>query len=258
MPVKNRIAAVGLELEGGWLTNPPFPLQQDNSVKFPVPPIKRPGTFRNRDEEVAWLAAARAEMEKHEVPYTGEITTGANPLPPQLVAIEAWVRTHYPQKVNETCGLHVHTSFIHKLNYQRLMTPDFTTAMIKALREWAEEEKLPKDHPLMPRIWEKDHLHCAHVYCGEEQAKMERKDYHSRGKPHSRYTAINYCFAQHKTVECRLLSMFETPEQAVRAIMTVVDTTNAFLAKVRMRELKIRAAVRPTPSTIMRHRAVIR
>ena len=252
---KNRIALAGIELEGGWHKNPPNPVVHDGSVKFPSPRNKPQPLFSTEDEQRAWLTAERARLAQFQFKAVGEIVSP--PLKAEAETVEAFIKENYPSAVNDTCGLHVHMSFTHKRNYNRLMTPEFTKAMVDGLRKWAAEEGLKKDHPLMARIMNPDHPHCAHTYCGEEQVKATSKDFHSRGKPNSRYTAINYCFNQHQTVECRLLCMMDTPEQACRAVLEVLAITNRFLAKVRTRELKQAIAIPKGQHSVSRYRVTV-
>ncbi len=228
--LKNRIHRVGVELEGGWETLPKgfsaSRIVHDGSVLIPL--TSKP-------------------LHVGEIPSPVLEPTG----------YEEWIRTHYPQHVNETCGLHTHASFKTKIHYMRLMTPAFTPFIVKGLLSWAEEEKLAKSHPLWGRLLRKDHNHCAHIYLGDNQVKVLKKDYHSRGKLHSRYTALNYRWAQVVenglgnvgTVECRLLSMMENADQAVRAVGEVFKLTNTFLAKERYKEPRREAKVALAPPT---------
>jgi hypothetical protein len=253
--LKNRIAAVGIELEGGWDKVPvglrPESIIRDGSVIFNPPANQR------------LTAAVLERMDDRPIPsmkfpkYIGEI-----PSPVLRVdAYEDWIRANYPQHVNETCGLHTHMSFKYRLNYMRLMTPEYTPYIVKGLKEWAEEEKFAKSHPIWVRLNKKDHPHCAHVYLGDKQVAVDHKDFHSRGKPHSRYTFINYCWTQQAqrtggpgTVECRGLPMMETPDQAIRAVSEVYRLTNKFLAMMKSREPRAEAKVALPPATYSRTR----
>jgi len=251
---KNRVKNVGVELEGGWI-KPPQPLQRDGSLKFhdivhyeagrglagPAPAV---AAFKK-------LYVTGAVLEEHKIPQVGEIVSPILEVP----EVEDYIRTNYPNIVNETCGLHVHMSFKYKLNYQRLMTEDYTRKMVVGLIDWAKRNDLPKDHPLWPRLMKPNHNHCAHVYLGDNQVTIAGKDYNSRGTNYSRYTAINYCWAQHKTVECRLLSMFDTADQAVSAVGEVIRITNLFLSKIKSREKKFSVVIK-RGATLVDHRRI--
>lgn len=251
----NRIRLVGVELEGGW-DEPPKgeTIIKDGSVKFAT---ARPSPARMAIEQLLDTTARPARRPAPEPPapvvgapaIKGEIVS--KPLP--VEKIPGWVKHAYPKYVNETCGLHVHMSFHLKLNYSRLMTPEYTTWMVDKLRAWAETEKLPTDHPQWRRFNPDDSWtlqHCAHVYLGDSQSKISRKDYDSRGKPYSRYTFVNYCHnmqgenGPRGTVEVRGLSMPDDHATATRAIMTVLDATNEFLSKIKQKERSERVVVR--------------
>jgi hypothetical protein len=247
--IKNRIHRVGVELEGAW-TKPPAGMRRehiirDGSLEFPDLRVERV-PLEQRLRNPAFI------VENAPAPRMPDVLVGEIPSPVLEVGTYAdWMLKHYPQHVNETCGLHAHVSFFFKLNYMRLMTPEFTPYVVKGLLEWAEEEKLPKAHPIWPRLLRKDHRHCAHIYLGDNQVRQVGKDFNSRGKPHSRYTALNYCWSADPegmgkgrgTVECRLLPMMETAEQAVRGVGEFFSLTNKFLAKMRAREPRKEAKV---------------
>lgn len=268
--LRNRIDKVGIELEGGWQKVPAkfkdkhLALEHDGSVKFEDPVrmaeltriqqlASRTTDAKKRAEFATAYAKLEQEIAKLMPRHKGEI-----PSPPIAVEeVEQFITDCYPTQINATCGLHVHMSFVHRLNYARIMTPEYMKAILKRLCEWAEEEKLPKDHPIWNRITNPNHDHCAHQYLGDAQVHIRRKDFQSRGKPHSRYTAINYCYGQHQTVECRLLPMMETAPQAVRGVKEVLAVTNKFLASIREKERRHQISVPKSAEFLERHRVVV-
>lgn len=230
--MKQRVYRIGIELEGGWKPVPEgVQLVHDGSVQLgSLDPIG---------------AHARGEI----------------PSPPlELTAWEDWVRKHYPHICNSSCGLHTHLSFRSALHYQRLMDPEYPKAIIKAVHAWAKDTLPPKHY-----IWERlkgKNRYCLDQFLADQQARVTQKG-------HSRYTAVNYCFLLHRTLEVRLLPMFEDipaekqtvptgrvrahdgmpitrdtivkPERkgvnlAVAAIQVVLDTTNRFLYDRRWKE----------------------
>ena len=252
--VVNRVALVGLELEGGW--DAPVDghkIIHDGSVKFEDPYtdiITDPVSGRK-------TLVARADPKPFPRHNVGEIVSGKLP----VEEVEGWLRKCYPQHVNETCGLHVHMSFHHKLNYSRLIVPEFTNHVVNELRHFGKREGVPEGSMFWNRLnpehpWTRHH--CMHRFLGDKQVLMKKKDYNSRGTDYSRYTFINYPYGQNlPTVECRGLPMFgaagrltatEDVELAIKAVMAVITATNRFLSKVRLREKKINVSVpiRPT------------
>lgn len=209
--IPRRVYLVGVELEGGWRSVP-----QGRSG------VDRDGSVRFSDQEIV----------THNLRAIGEI-----PSPPLPVEdYQAWVRKYYPHRVNDTCGLHVHLSFKTSLTYARLMTNAYPSTVLAYLTAWAKEEKLPKDHPIWPRLRGQSE-YCQHVFSADLQVQNKRKDFdhHRHG---NRYSLINYAYYVNNTLECRLLPMLETADQAIRAIERYIAITNAFLVATAKREPK--------------------
>lgn len=260
----NRIYLVGVELEGGWMKRPPDEdIIRDGSVEFVPPPAEYETVAQGYDASGTMkYAKVRKPSTWVHPEYVGEIV--GRPMVPGSEDLHEWMRRCYPTMVNATCGLHVHMSFHHKLNYQRLMTPEYMAAILDGLKEWGEAEGIPKDHSFWPRILQPDHRHCSHQYLGDNQVKISRKDYHSRGTVYSRYTAINYCFSMRdggkprETVECRLLPMFDKAEQGISAIDAVINITNKFLSRIRQRERRSTVAVPKREEVIVEYPTIVR
>lgn len=263
--VINRVHLIGVELEGGWDAVPPGEkIEPDGSVKFqgyadPNSPSRSPIYSQRQIEQM--IAQGIIPPSPPPMPFQkGELVSK----PLTLDKVEKWIKTCYPQHINETCGLHVHLSFGLHLNYMRLMSEEFATQyIIGAVRDWATKEGLPTNHPQWNRLipnhpWTLEH--CAHLYLGDAQAKMKKKDWHSRGKAYSRYTFVNYCAGQHGgtkgstgTVEIRGFSMPPTAPQAYRAVLTVVDAVNRWLSKIKQREKSEQIVVTARPEPEMRY-----
>jgi hypothetical protein len=251
--IVNRIALVGIELEGGWdLPVEGEKIVHDGSVQFEDPwtDMIEPAPGARK------IAVARATPRPHPQ-MIGEIVSGKL----TIDAIEPWIVKCHPQHVNETCGLHVHMSFFNKLNYSRLMVPEFTGHMIDELNRFGLAEGIPQGHMFWKRLdpnhpWTQ--RHCRHQFLGDKQVLVKKKDYNSRGTDYSRYTFINYCHAQQPTVECRGLPMFDSAELAYKAVMAVVTATNRFLSKIRMREKSVSAGVIERPAFFQEIGAVVR
>lgn len=171
------INKVAVELEGGWDTEPIVPLQHDGSVNV----------------------SAR---------YVGEITSG--PMRPHECL--TWMGKHYPTRVNRTCGLHVHISFIHVGQYAKLLVPEFHAFLKERLRTWGHVNKIRR-----AAFWERlngDNSYCADEFKPEQQ--LHRKD-----KGGARYCMVNFCYSLHGTAECRVLPMFSMKRVAQAAVHEV-------------------------------------
>lgn len=196
--VKNRVALVGVELEGAWSELPPGVQEvvHDGSVfGGRMPPNAR---------------------------YLGEL-----PIGPALPAgIPELIRINHPQKVNATCGMHVHMSFDTLRWYQLLMTPDYQATILHFLKEWAVENKFRETHCIWERLAGKSR-YCQDEFWPDQQATRKQKD-HNMDRPGHRYTVIHYCGRQ-TTIECRVLPMMNSPVKANSAVTRVIDITNACL-----------------------------
>ncbi len=200
---RNRVQYVGLELEGGWTSLPEgVNLVGDGSVQ--VPELSRESSSTGRRQ-------------------VGELQS--EPMP--LLKVEPWLKKFYPQCVNKSCGLHVHMSFRSALHYMWLMRPEYQRTMLDYLLKWATSKNFGENHVIWPRLKGKN-AYCADSYWADIQASQTSKSYSHDGA--SRYTAINYCYGQHETVECRVLPMFDKVEQSIEAVHQVIAITNAVLA----------------------------
>jgi hypothetical protein len=215
MTPRNRVHRLGIELEGGW----------------------------TREQVLAHGAEITHDASVQGLPdgcYRGEI-----PSPPLgIEQWEAWVRKHYPQHSNASCGLHVHMSFRSPLTYQRLMCQAYETALLGGISRWAAG-LLPPGHHLWGRL-HGENRYCRSAFLADQQARV-------RNKSQSRYTIVNYCYQLHQTLEVRVLPMFQDLDTrdpismavtrhvpgvdlAVAAIQTLISATNAFLLTQKWKE----------------------
>jgi hypothetical protein len=193
---RNRVALVGVELEGAWKEMPPgVRLVGDGSVFRG----NRPAGYN-----------------------CGEIPTG----PVMPIAVPKIVKLLYPQKVDNTCGMHVHMSFERARHYGLLTTRDYQDTIVEYLSRWGKKVELPADHALWDRLAGKNEF-CKNEFHPELQIAKAGKDYEHHGRG-NRYTIIHYCWRL-KTIECRVLPMMKKADTAVKAIMEVIHITNAAL-----------------------------
>lgn len=242
---KERVSRIGIELEGGWEKLPPDTrLTRDGSVAVDATPVGLTADEALRFEELHRLAAIRIFTQAEGKDYNflqskqriPRLEVGELPSPimePKMA--EAWMKTFYPSHVNATCGLHVHMSFKHAITYQRLMTPRYQDTIVEYMTRWAKKEPLKTDHPIWERLEGKSRF-CKLEFAADLQTKRP-KDFDQTG-PGNRYTAINYSYRAHGTIECRLLPMMKEWEQGYRAIKEVLNITEAFLADLPERKEK--------------------
>ncbi len=196
--VKNRVALVGVELEGGWIELPPG-----------VPQLEHDGSvFQGRIP-----AGAK---------FIGELPVG----PVLPAGINDLLKANYPQKINHTCGMHVHMSFDTLWYYQLLMTKEYPATMLHYLGKWATELKIKDTHPIWPRL-RSENKYCQNKFWPDRQAATKAKGHNMEVDGH-RYTHVHYCGRQN-TIEIRTLPMMEKFKTAVSAVQQVVHITNACL-----------------------------
>ena len=145
----------------------------------------------------------------------GEIAS--KPMKPNK--IKTWMTINYPQKTNTTCGLHVHVSFKSKLDYMRLMNPEFNTYLIKRLTTFGNVHKINKESAFWKR------LNNHNTYCNASFIPEDQKF-----DPDNRYTQINFgSYQKHKTIEFRLLPCFQTRKLGIYAVLELVKIVNDFV-----------------------------
>lgn len=205
---KNRVMYVGVELEGVWTTVPKGArITKDTSVKGFSP------TLLNRIADTG-------------VGGIGEISSP--PIMPAMIG--SWVKSHYPQHINDSCGLHIHMSFASCARYSTLMDIRYHDTLVHYLTKWAQDEGFPKGHPIYDRL-NGDSIYCQKKFWPDKQVLQREKIYDKQKEGH-RYTILNYCHGLLGTMEVRVLPMMATPEQAARALHHILDITNACLIKL--------------------------
>jgi hypothetical protein len=220
----SRIKLVGVELEGVWPSLPSGVTYID-SITPGYNQLGRDGSLKTMRD--------RFDVTKY--PYIGEL-----PSPP-LAEKEMgdWLKSHYPEHVGPECGFHIHISLTNPLVYMWLMDDEaYPATVVEYLKKWCEKESIPKDDPVWDRL-AGNCIYCKHDHMPAEQAKNLTKDYDKTRKG-NRYTALVFHFLRDGlgTIECRLLSMPKTPEQALRAVNEFISITNRYLVATAKRERK--------------------
>lgn len=185
------IYKVGVELEGGW-TEGEYPPNAtgDGSVSGP---------------------------EFSHVFYRGESRSDPGTIEQTLAYMERW----YPQVVNATCGFHIHISLTNLVYYQKLMCREFFNHVLKEFRAWGVKN-VAGGHTFWDRL---DGLnrYCKHNYAPDAQAMTTYKN-------DTRYSVLNYCYMQHKTIELRLLPMFKQKTVSMKALTFYTKMVEDWLA----------------------------
>lgn len=220
----SRIALVGVELEGAW-PGLPKGVRYVDTINPGPGELGRDGSLRN----------LRARLDPDKYPYIGELPSPAM----KESEVSDWIKNYYPAEVGPECGLHVHISVSNPLVYMWLMDDEaYPATVVEYVRRWAEAEKVPKEDPIWDRL-AGNCIYCQHIWWPSDQVKNQQKDYSKDRRGH-RYTAINCAFGRNGlgTIECRLLSMPPTWEQADRAVKEFISITNRYLVATAKREVK--------------------
>lgn len=212
---RNRVARIGVELEGGWKVIPSgIALDHDGSV------FRDPVTGGN-----LCPSGHRA----------GELPLG----PIQPGALVKAMKKYYPHKVDATCGMHVHMSFENLRHYSYLMIPEYQETVIEYLSIWAKKEGFPTGHHIWTRLSGKS-PYCQKKFWPDAQVSSPKD--HDQNRVGHRYTIIHYC-GRLRTIECRVLPMMDTVDQATRAIKHLIDITNSCLVVLGKNDLREKEVV---------------
>lgn len=205
---KNRIQNIGIELEGLWEVVPKgAKIIKDTSVK-------------------GFSSALLNKIADTGVGAIGEISS-----PPIVPAVlEPWIIRHYPQHVNESCGLHIHMSFGSCDRYSTLMDIRYHDTLMHYIDKWAKAEGFPSSHWIFERL-KGESVYCQRKFWPDKQV-LQREKIYDKVKEGHRYTMLNYCHGLLGTMEVRVLPMMKTPQQSIRALQLVMDVTNACLTKL--------------------------
>jgi hypothetical protein len=189
------IDRVGLELEGGWISEPSSgAYHHDGSVVLRAPII-------------------------------GEYVS--QPLDP--VDAVAWVQDPkvYPPFINKTCGMHVHISVKANRDYERMMVAEFGYDFEKAMTALGKKLELPSTHEFWKRLAGQNR-YCLPGFIPDGQWTLTTKGT-------ERYTKLNYCYELHGTLEVRVLPMFELRKTAGLAVKGLVRFVDGWISRARRR-----------------------
>lgn len=222
--LRNRVAKLGVELEGGWKRRVTgVSIEEDMSVFKHV-----------RDD------AACGRMGRLNYPgiVFGEIPVG----PIQPAYLKKAFTKYYPDLIDATCGLHVHMSFDRTYHYTVLAdSPTYQETVCEYLKRWAVAEGLPPEHCIWGRL-QGNSDYAQKKFWPQAQMGTVRKD-HDKVRYGHRYTAIHYGYGRYRTVECRLLPMFTDQAVGVRAVKQLIAITNAYLLASRRVKVHERGSV---------------
>jgi len=154
--------------------------------------------------------------------------------------LKTWLDVNHPDKVNSSCGTHMHISVLDYKDYDRLMLPEFYPFIISKIEAWGRQENFKETNHFWHRLQghndyccANDASSCSHgrnVHDADTQAAARQKD-------SCRYAHVNFCRNQHGTVEFRVFHGMKTPDLIKRGAEALVSGINEYLQTARANEI---------------------
>lgn len=113
------------------------------------------------------------------------------------------------------------------------MTREFWAYFSQRMEAWGRRANLPPSHLFWSRLAGLNG-YCRKEFIPDRQASASKR---TASQTRARYTQLNYCFAVHKTIECRLFPVFKQPRIAVSAIQELCSIYEDFIRERECREI---------------------
>ena len=207
------IDKIGVELEGAW-DNEPDNYYGDGSVEF--------------DNDCS-CDSDPCECDS-QYNFIGECSgRGVS-----LSEISDWVRNNYPNETNWSCGMHVHVSFLSDQHYTILTDKKFYKYFLERMNDFGKRLNI-KNKDFWKRL-RGTNTYCQNKFIPDNQLITNCDE---------RYTHLNFCFGEHRTIECRLLPCFRDVDISIRAIEELIDIYESWLKRkyVSLKPIKKRVIV---------------
>ena len=146
--------------------------------------------------------------------YVGEMISK----PLTIEQLIEWIPKNYPVYHNKTCGGHVHLSFKNKLEYMKFCDVKFYNFFKERMRKWAIKKHVKEGSQFYKRLAGQNTYCHDKFYC---TAQLRNSG--------DRYCMLNYCYSRHKTIEVRLLPIFDKVELYISAVNEIYDIFNIWL-----------------------------
>lgn len=202
------IDKIGIEIEGLW--------------KIPRTDLVPDASLHAEDWETSYY---RDENSGRKMPLFGELVS--QPLENKEVAL-AFIKDNWPDEISPRCGFHMHVSFNSYNLYCHAMTRQFYHDFLIEVEKWGRKV-CPEDIQFIERLQDRNR-YCRRRFIPDEQVKCLTKD--SARQRQLRATHFNYCYGQHKTLECRLFPMWKDYVIAQSAVCFYLDFIENFLSKI--------------------------
>ena len=208
IPKTKAIKAVGIELEGAWTR---YYIDGKPSTRY-----EEGATIvrSQKPHRMKYDGSVRINLRDTNCHFLGEIAS--KPMQPR--GVTSWVRRNQPDAANSTCGAHMHISTHSKSDYMCLTDKKFWKTFKEKMAKWGKKQNLNKNHGFWTRFEGKS-TYCLPIFAPEQQLYNNSQ----------RYTQINYCWDKHKTMEFRLLPIFESTDMQIDSFFELIKIVETYL-----------------------------
>lgn len=170
--------------------------------------------------EGGWTSRPRGLKGDGSVRVAAPVIGEVSPPPAKPTAVPAIIKRYYPEYANQTCGFHIHISTKRADEYTTLMTGEYNLYFLEKMDRWGHEQT--ED---MREFFRR--LEGRNTYCKKNYKPLDQCD--AIGSNPDRYCQLNFCYARHGTLECRLFPMFLNSDTAVSAYKRFITITDDFI-----------------------------
>lgn len=186
--------------------------------------VELEGSWWKKKEDVAALVRGAVAVKDDSVHigqgFPGEIYTRPHDT---LEAVLEDVDKLWPDVVDDSCGLHVHTSF-SPIQVSLLAERDFFRFYLDEWAKWGKENDVERTHVFWVRL-RGDNKFTTLSFVPEKQLTGQKNRTREE-----RYTMLNfYAWEKHRTLESRLLPMFSNKALAISAIKKTLEIYDTYL-----------------------------
>lgn len=200
------VSKVGVELEGGWNTD-------------------------FEDDDPTELHA------DHSVRVTAQHVGEAVSKPLSLEEVLEWTDKHYPDVMDASCGLHIHTSVKNDSLYAALAeSPLFYLRFLKWGKAFLDGLEGAEHTLLMNRLSGANRF-CAMKFVPQRQIPLKTKGGGNTIDTNPRYAQLNFAKGVHGTIENRTFPIFTKKKIALKAIEGYVNLMEEFLSEKKGHEV---------------------
>lgn len=148
-----------------------------------------------------------------------------------LEEVYDWVDKVYPDDSNSSCGTHVHVSFNNNLAYMQTMSQSFYDYFVDRMEAWGKKAGISKKSVYWSRL-KGDNTYCKKM---PKAARVIQAQYQKMESNYgsNRYYQLNHCWSKHRTLECRMLPVFQDKKFTKAGIREFIFICDSYLRRQR-------------------------